>query len=158
MRTMTSPMMTIARSSTMSGASRLSAAGGSGLSAGAEGSGGCLRRAGGEAAGCEASEAVRKLCFRYRPHQRAGEDSRLIPLCPSGQVFRHRSESGDDGCLAGRLTVAQSQVSEARRSRDCGVLLRGVNRQGRVCGRRALSRHRYGTSERSELIGSLLPS
>ena len=84
-------------------------------------------RAGGGAAGREMAEAVRKLCFRYRPHQRAGEDSRLIPLCPSGQVFRHRSESGDDGCLAGRLTGAQSQVSEDRRSRGCGVLLRGVN-------------------------------
>ena len=26
-----------------------------------------------------------------------------IPLCPLGQVFRHRSGCGDDGCLAGRL-------------------------------------------------------
>ena len=43
------------------------------------------RRAGGAAAGRETAEAVRKLCFRYRPHQRAGEDSRLIPLCPQGK-------------------------------------------------------------------------
>ena len=106
------------------------------------------RRAGGDAAGRETAEAVRKLRFRHRKHQRAAARQLSVPLCPSGQVFRHRSESGDDGCLAGRLTVAQSQVSEARRSRDCGVLLRGVNRQGRVCVRRALSRHLFFNSRR----------
>ena len=67
------------------------------------------RRAGGDAAGRETAEAVRKLRFRHRLHQRAAARQISVPLCPSGQVFRHRSGSGDDGCLAGRLTVAQAK-------------------------------------------------
>ena len=67
------------------------------------------RRAGGKAAGRETAEAVRKPSFRHRQHQRAAARQLSVPLCPSGQVFSHRSVSGDDGCLAGRLTVAQAK-------------------------------------------------
>ena len=119
------------------------------------------RRAGGDTAGCEASEAMRKLCFRYRPHQRAGEDSRLIPPCPSGQVFRHRSASGDDGCLAGRLTVAQAKspkpgVAGAAES-CCAELMEEVESATVVRNeRRALSRHRLFNSWRHQPPSSLL--
>ena len=67
------------------------------------------RRAGGGAVGRETAEAVRKPRFRHRQHQRAAVRQLSVPLCPSRQVFRHRSVSGDDGCLAGRLTGAQAK-------------------------------------------------
>ena len=51
----------------------------------------------------------------------------------SDEVLHFSEVLGEKGkgkfteCLAGRLTGAQSQVSEDRRSWGCGVLLRGVN-------------------------------
>ena len=86
--------------------------------------------------------------WRFDARSESGVRQSSSSSLPTGQVFRHRSGSGDDGCLAGRLTGAQSQVSEARHSRSCGVLQRGVideveSAAGVRNERRTLSRHRF---------------
>ena len=49
--------------------------------------------------------------------QRSGVRQSSSSSLPIGQVFRHRSESGDDGCLAGRLTGSSASVIEASAGR-----------------------------------------
>ena len=42
--------------------------------------------------------------WRFDARSESGVKQSSSSSLPTGQVFRHRSESGDGGCLAGRLT------------------------------------------------------
>ena len=48
--------------------------------------------------------------WRFDARSESGVRQSSSSSLPAGQVFRHRSESGDDGCLAGRLTGSSASV------------------------------------------------
>ncbi len=79
------------------------------------------------------------LAHGVERQRNAGRQSSGSAL-PGGQVFRHRSGCGDDGCLAGRLVASFRQRADVRKPADTspptGAILKEWSRErneGRSC-------------------------